>query len=96
MNQLKIRRILALYDACILAMVDILMLVLYRSAETLTASEVLLHASISAVCIFLPGTWGAFTGRFGGMAVPSVIFACWWRIPWRSLSQLLLKSFFHC
>ena len=52
MNQLKIRRILALYDACILAMVDILMLVLYRSAETLTASEVLLHASISAVCIF--------------------------------------------
>lgn len=70
MNQLKIRRILALYDACILAMVDILMLVLYRSAEALTASEVLLHASISAVCIFSARYLGSIyrqIWRYGGV-----------------------------
>lgn len=71
MNQLKIRRILALYDACILAMVDILMLVLYRSAETLTASEVLLHTSISAVCIF--------SARYLGEHLPADLAV--WRCP---------------
>lgn len=70
MNKLKNRRTLAAYDACILAFVNILMLVLYRNVEALTVSEALLHAVIFAVCVFAARVFGNIyrqIWRYGGI-----------------------------
>ncbi|MGM9614969.1 MAG: polysaccharide biosynthesis protein [Oscillospiraceae bacterium] len=70
MEKLKSRRTLAAYDACVLVFVNILVLALYRNVEALTVSEALLHAFISAVCVFAAREIGCIyrqIWRFGGI-----------------------------
>ena len=70
MNKPKIRLKLVFYDVCSLAFVDLLLLALYRSVESLTMPEVLLHAGISAVCIFTARFLGSVyhqIWRYGGI-----------------------------
>lgn len=48
----RIRWRLVLYDILILALVDLLLLVLYKAPPVLTAWDVLAHSAVSLVCIF--------------------------------------------
>ena len=48
----RIRWRLVLYDVIILALVDLLMLVIYKAPPVLTAWDVVAHSAVSLVCIF--------------------------------------------
>ena len=48
----RIRWRLVLYDVIILALVDLLMLVIYKAPPVLTAWDVVAHSAVSFVCIF--------------------------------------------
>ena len=52
MKKTSARWQLAVYDAVVLFVVDLLQLAFYRSNEELSLNGVLLHASIGFVCIF--------------------------------------------
>lgn len=70
MNKPQIRWKLVSCDVCILALVDLLLLWLYRSIEALTLREVILHAFISAACIFTVRFFGGIyrqIWRYGGI-----------------------------
>ena len=61
---------LALYDLVILFMVDLLLLVFYRSNDALSLNGILLHASIGLVCVFAARLLGGIyrqIWRYGGI-----------------------------
>ena len=61
---------LAVYDALILLVVDLLLLAFYRSNEELSLNGVMLHAAIGFVCIFAARTIGQIyrqIWRYGGI-----------------------------
>ena len=66
----KIRWRLVLYDILILALVDLLLLVLYKAPPVLTPMEVLLHFALAAICIFGARAVGGVykrVWRYGGI-----------------------------
>ena len=66
----KIRWRLVIYDILILALVDILLLVLYRSVPPMEPQNILYHASISLGCIFFCRFIGGVykrVWRYGGI-----------------------------
>ena len=66
----KIRWRLVLYDILILALVDLLLLVLYKAPPVLTPIEVLLHFAVAAICIFGARAVGGVykrVWRYGGI-----------------------------
>ena len=61
---------LALYDLLILFMVDLLLLVFYRSNDALSLNGILLHGSIGLVCVFAARLLGGIyrqIWRYGGI-----------------------------
>lgn len=70
MKKSNIRWQLAIYDALILLLVDLLLLVLYRSVEQLTWNDIVIHGSIGFVCVFAARFLGSIyhqIWRYGGI-----------------------------
>ena len=70
MKKTSARWQLAVYDAVVLFVVDLLLLAFYRSNEELSLNGVLLHASIGFVCIFAARFVGQIyrqIWRYGGI-----------------------------
>lgn len=70
MKKTNARWQLAVYDVLILFVVDLLLLVFYRSNEELSLNGILLHASIGFVCVFAARIFGKIyrqIWRYGGI-----------------------------
>ncbi len=70
MKKINIRWMLVVYDFLILAIVDFLLLGLYRGNENFSLSGIALHFSITAVCVFLARFIGNVyhqVWRYGGI-----------------------------
>lgn len=70
MKKINIRWMLIVYDILILAIIDIVLLGLYRSTEALSVNGVLMHSAISFACIFvirLIGNIYRQIWRYGGI-----------------------------
>ena len=70
MKKFNARWQLVIYDILILFVVDLLLLVFYRSNEELSLDGIVLHAGISFVCVFTARIFGSIyrqIWRYGGI-----------------------------
>ena len=70
MKKINFRWQLVVYDILILFVVDLLLLVFYRSNDELSLNGIVLHASIGFVCVFTARIFGSIyrqIWRYGGI-----------------------------